>query len=141
MLTKSTPLFFIAKTNSKVMSKTILVVDDFSSIRNFLCETLNKHGYQTKSAVHGKEALDILSSESDGIDLVISDFNMPEMNGMELLKSIKASPAYAAKPVIFLTTDADPNKMREAKGLGLSAWITKPYKLPNFLAQIEFALK
>ncbi|MFP4091668.1 MAG: response regulator [Cyclobacteriaceae bacterium] len=123
------------------MGKTILVVDDFSSIRKFLCETLTKNGYETKAAIHGKEALEILQTESGAVDLVLSDFNMPQMNGMELLKSIKSDPKLAAKPVIFLTTDADPNKMREAKGLGLSAWITKPYKLPNFLAQIEYALK
>jgi CheY-like chemotaxis protein len=123
------------------MSKTILVVDDFSSIRNFLCETLHKQGYQTRSAGHGKEALEILNSEHGTIDLVLSDFNMPEMDGMGLLKSIKANQQYKDKPVIFLTTDSDPGKMREAKDLGLSAWITKPYKLPNFLAQIEYALK
>lgn len=123
------------------MSKTILVVDDFSSIRNFLCETLHKQGYQTFSAGHGKEALEILNSDHDHIDLVLSDFNMPEMDGMGLLKSIKANQQYNDKPVIFLTTDSDPGKMREAKDLGLSAWITKPYKLPNFLAQIEYALK
>lgn len=123
------------------MSKTILVVDDFSSIRNFLCETLHKQGYQTLSAGHGKEALEILASDHEKIDLVLSDFNMPEMDGMGLLKSIKANQQYKEKPVIFLTTDSDPGKMREAKDLGLSAWITKPYKLPNFLAQIEYALK
>jgi len=123
------------------MSKTILVVDDFSSIRNFLCDTLKKQGYNTLSAEHGKQALEILEKDSQEIDLVLSDFNMPELDGMGLLKSIRANQQFASKPVIFLTTDADPNKMREAKGLGLSAWVTKPYKLPNFLAQIEFALK
>lgn len=123
------------------MSKTILVVDDFSSIRNFLCETLHKQGYQTLSAGHGKEALEILETEHANIDLVLSDFNMPEMDGMGLLKSIKGNQQFAQKPVIFLTTDSDPGKMRQAKDLGLSAWITKPYKLPNFLAQIEYALK
>jgi len=123
------------------MNKTILVVDDFSSIRNFLCDTLQKQGYNTLSAEHGKEALEILEKEAQGIDLVISDFNMPELNGMGLLQSIRANDQFSTKPVIFLTTDADPAKMREAKNLGLSAWITKPYKLPNFLAQIEYALK
>lgn len=123
------------------MSKTILVVDDFSSIRNFLCNTLNKQGYNTLSAEHGKKALEILQEDPQKVDLVISDFNMPELNGMGLLKSIRADQQFASKPVIFLTTDADPNKMREAKSMGLSAWITKPYKLPNFLAQIEYALK
>lgn len=123
------------------MSKTILVVDDFSSIRNFLCETLHKQGYHTLSAGHGKEALEILETEHANIDLVLSDFNMPEMDGMGLLKSIKGNQQFAQKPVIFLTTDSDPGKMRQAKDLGLSAWITKPYKLPNFLAQIEYALK
>lgn len=123
------------------MSKTILVVDDFSSIRSFLCETLHKQGYQTLSAEHGKEALQILEKEHAQVDLVLSDFNMPEMDGMGLLKSIKTHQQFASKPVIFLTTESEPGKMREAKDLGLSAWITKPYKLPNFLAQIEYALK
>lgn len=123
------------------MSKTILVVDDFGSIRELLCKTLHQKGYETLSAENGKVAYKTLEEQSGEIDLVLSDFNMPEMNGMELLREIRKTPAIKEKPVIFLTTESQPDKMREAKELGLSAWITKPYKLSNFLSRIEYALK
>ncbi len=123
------------------MSKTILVVDDFGSIRDFLCKTLNQKGYKTLSAVNGKEAFETLEQDLEKIDLILTDFNMPEMNGMELLKKIRSTAATKEKPVIFLTTESEPTKMREAKELGLSAWVTKPYKLSNFLSRIEYALK
>ncbi|MEM8967330.1 MAG: response regulator [Bacteroidota bacterium] len=122
------------------MEKTILVVDDFGSIRNFLCSTLNKRGYNTLAAENGKEALEKLIENPSGINLVLSDFNMPKMDGMELLKNIKSHAELKDKPVIFLTTESDPKTMREAKELGLSAWVTKPYKLLSFLSQIEYAL-
>ena len=122
------------------MEKTILVVDDFGSIRNFLCSTLNKRGYNTLAAENGKEALEKLIENPSGINLVLSDFNMPKMDGMELLKNIKSHTELKEKPVIFLTAESDPKTMREAKELGLSAWVTKPYKLLSFLSQIEYAL-
>ena len=118
--------------------KTILVVDDFSSIQKFLCTTLEKKGYKTVGASDGNEAYSLLSENK--IDLVLSDYNMPKCTGMELLNKIKSNDETARIPVIFLTTETNPQKMQAAKQAGLYAWIRKPYHADAFFAQIENAL-
>lgn len=122
------------------MKKKILVIDDFASIRDFVCETLQRKGYSTVSASNGNEAYDILSGNRD-IDLVLTDYNMPDCTGYELLKRIKSNPDMLNLPVVFLTTESNPDKMKAAKQAGLSAWIKKPYRAESFFAQIENSLK
>lgn len=122
------------------MKKTILVVDDFASIRDFVCQTLQRKGYETVSANNGNEAFQILTERHDSINLVLSDYNMPDCTGFELLKKIKENPVVAKVPVIFLTTESNVDKMRSAREAGLSAWIKKPYRSETFFAQIENAI-
>jgi CheY-like chemotaxis protein len=121
------------------MKKKILVVDDFASIRTFVCETLEKKGYSTIGAANGNEAYNMLLS-SGAVDLVLTDYNMPDCTGFELLKKIKTNPEIAKVPVVFLTTESSPDKMRSAKEAGLSAWIKKPYRSETFFASIENAI-
>lgn len=118
------------------MKKTILVVDDFASIRDFVCDTLQRKGYLTIGAANGNEAYQLLSDKPE-VNLVLTDYNMPDCTGFELLKKIKANPTVAKVPVVFLTTESNPDKMRLAKDAGLSAWIKKPYRAEAFFAQIE----
>lgn len=118
--------------------KTILVVDDFSSIQKFLCDTLEKKGYKTLGASDGNAAYSLLAENK--VDLVLSDYNMPNCTGMELLNKIKSNDKTAHIPVIFLTTETNPQKMQAAKLAGLFAWIRKPYHADAFFAQIENAL-
>ena len=121
------------------MKKTILVVDDFASIRDFVCETLQRKGYDTLGAANGNQAYQMLA-DKPGVNLVLTDYNMPECTGFELLKKIKSNPEIASVPVVFLTTESNPDKMRAAKEAGLSAWIKKPYRAETFFAQIENAI-
>ena len=121
------------------MKHTILVVDDFASIRDFVCETLQRKGYQTLGAANGNEAYKVLTEQQD-VKLVLTDYNMPDCTGFELLKKIKDNPTVSNVPVIFLTTESNPDKMRSAKEAGLTAWIKKPYRSETFFAQIENAL-
>ncbi|MBT1686343.1 response regulator [Dawidia soli] len=121
------------------MKQTILVVDDFASIRDFVCETLQRKGYQTLGAANGNEAYKVLT-ETEEVNLVLTDYNMPDCTGYELLKKIKDNPTVSKVPVIFLTTESNPDKMRSAKEAGLTAWIKKPYRSETFFAQIENAL-
>jgi CheY-like chemotaxis protein len=121
------------------MKKTILVVDDFASIRDFVCETLQRKGYETVGAANGNEAYKVLSDKPE-LNLVLTDYNMPDCTGFELLKKIKGNPVVAKIPVVFLTTESNPDKMRAAKEAGLSAWIKKPYRSETFFAQIENAI-
>jgi two-component system, chemotaxis family, chemotaxis protein CheY len=118
------------------MKKKILVVDDFASIRDFVCETLQRKGYETIGASNGNEAFKLLSGTPD-VDLVLTDYNMPDCTGFELLKKIKSDATVSRVPVIFLTTESNPDKMKAAKAAGLSAWIKKPYRSETFFAQIE----
>jgi len=122
------------------MKKTILVVDDFASIRDFVCETLQRKGYETLGAANGNEAYKVLTEKADNVNLVLTDYNMPDCTGFELLKKIKDNPTVSKVPVIFLTTESNPDKMRSAKEAGLSAWIKKPYRSETFFAQIENAI-
>ena len=122
------------------MKKTILVVDDFASIRQFVCETLERKGYDTLGATNGTEAYTVLSQNVAQVNLVLTDYNMPDCTGFELLKKIKGNPTTSKVPVVFLTTESNPDKMRSAKEAGLAAWIKKPYKADSFFAQIENAL-
>jgi two-component system chemotaxis response regulator CheY len=122
------------------MKKTILVIDDFDSIRQFVCETLQRKGYETLPAPDGNQAYEMLLEKKQEIDLVLSDYNMPNCTGFELLKKIKSNPLIANVPVIFLTTESNPEKMRAAKEAGLTAWVKKPYRAEAFYAQIENAL-
>ena len=121
------------------MKKKILVVDDFGSIRNLVCETLQRKGYDTLAATNGNEVYKVLS-ENENVNLVLTDYNMPDCTGFELLKKIKTNPELAKTPVIFLTTESNPDKMKAAKEAGLSAWIKKPYRSETFFAQIENAI-
>lgn len=121
------------------MQKTILVVDDFTSIRNFVCSTLQRKGYSTLGASNGNEALKILTEKSGAVNLVLTDYNMPDFTGFDLLKKIKDNPATTNIPVIFLTTELSYQKMEAAQKAGLFAWIKKPYRSEEFFEKIERA--
>ena len=121
------------------MKKTILVVDDFASIRDFVCQTLQRKGYETLGASNGEEAFQLLT-DNGNVNLVLTDYNMPRCTGFELLKKIKSNPHVASIPVVFLTTESNPEKMKAAREAGLNAWIKKPYRAETFFAQIENAI-
>jgi two-component system chemotaxis response regulator CheY len=123
------------------IKKTILVVDDFASIRDFVCEILERRGYKTLAAKNGNEAFSLLTEHSHEVDLVLSDYNMPDCSGFDLLKKIKANSSLSDIPVIFLTTESSPEKVSASTNEGLSAWIKKPYRSEIFFAQIELSLQ
>jgi CheY-like chemotaxis protein len=122
------------------MKKTILVVDDFTSIRTSLCETLERKGYATIGVGNGSEALKVLEEKAIDITLVLSDCNVSPCSSFELLKKIKENQTTSSIPVIFLTAELSPEKINAAKEAGLTAWIKKPYRSETFFAQIENTL-
>jgi CheY-like chemotaxis protein len=117
--------------------KTILVVEDFASIRQFICESLHRKGYVTLDAGTATMAYQSILASEQEINLVITDYNMPDGTGYDLLKQIKLNPHTAHIPVIFLTTESNPELMRNAKEAGLAVWIKKPYRADAFFDQIE----
>jgi two-component system, chemotaxis family, chemotaxis protein CheY len=108
------------------MAKKVLIVDDSSSVRTVARMALRERGYEVIEACNGKEALEKLDSER--CHLVISDVNMPTMDGITLLKEIKRHPNYKFTPVIMLTTEAGEDKKQEGRAAGAKAWITKPFQ-------------
>jgi two-component system chemotaxis response regulator CheY len=108
------------------MAKKVLIVDDSSSVRTVARLALREKGYEVVEACNGQEALTRLDAER--CHLVISDVNMPMMDGITLLKEIKRHPSYKFTPVIMLTTEAGEDKKQEGRAAGAKAWITKPFQ-------------
>lgn len=113
------------------MAKRILVVDDSASIRHVVSIALKGAGYEVLDAEDGQQALTKLDGQK--INLIISDVNMPRMDGIGLLKAIKANPKYKFTPVMMLTTESGQDKVNEGRAAGAKAWIVKPFQPPQLL--------
>ncbi len=107
------------------MAKTILIVDDSTSLRQIVKMALDGMGYAVLEAADGQAALALLDGREIG--LVISDLNMPKMNGFEFVKAAKAKTAYRFLTVLMLTTECQTAKKEEGKAAGVKAWMTKPF--------------
>ncbi|WP_354677247.1 response regulator [Cupriavidus plantarum] len=117
------------------MAKTILIVDDSSSVRQVVGIALKGAGYAVIEACDGRDALAKLTGQK--VHLIISDVNMPNMDGITFLKAVKALPAYRFTPVIMLTTESQEAKKREGQLAGAKAWVVKPFQPPTLLAAVE----
>jgi two-component system, chemotaxis family, chemotaxis protein CheY len=117
------------------MAKTIMIVDDSASIRQVVGIALRGAGYTVIEACDGKDGLNKLTG--DKIHLIISDVNMPNMDGITFLKAIKQNARYKFTPVIMLTTEAGQDKMAEGKAAGAKAWIVKPFQPPQMLDAVS----
>ncbi|MDF0606165.1 response regulator [Neisseriaceae bacterium TC5R-5] len=117
------------------MAKTILIVDDSTSLRQVVRMTLASAGYDVLEAGNGQEALKVLDGRK--IHLIVSDVNMPLMDGITLLRNIKAHPNYKFTPVIMLTTESAEEKKREGKEAGAKAWVVKPFQPPVLLTAVS----
>jgi len=113
------------------MSKTILIVDDSSSVRSVVGIALKGAGYDVIEACDGKDALSKMTGQK--IHLIVSDVNMPNMDGITLVKEIKKLASYKFTPICMLTTEAGESKMQEGKAAGAKAWIIKPFQPPKLL--------
>jgi len=116
------------------MAKTILFVDDSASVRQVMKTTLTREGYDVLTAEDGQDALNKLDGKK--IHLIISDVNMPNMDGITFVKKAKQLPAYKFTPIIMLTTETQESKMNEGKAAGVKAWIVKPFQPPQLLAAV-----
>ena len=107
------------------MGQTILIVDDSESIRELLALTLEGAGYAAIKAVDGTDALTYI--DRNDISLVITDLNMPNMDGIELIKVLRKSVFFSKVPIILLTTELQASKKEEAREAGATGWIVKPF--------------
>ncbi|GAB6058201.1 response regulator [Desulfonatronum parangueonense] len=116
------------------MSKRIMTVDDSSSVRQMVGFTLKDAGYEVIEAVDGKDALSKLSGT---VDMIITDLNMPNMDGIELIRQVRALPAYKFVPIVMLTTESQAEKKQVGKDAGATGWIVKPFKPEQLLAVVK----
>lgn len=115
------------------MPKTVLVVDDSLSMRQMVAFTMREAGYMVVEGGDGKEALDRLAGQK--VDLVVTDLNMPVMDGITLIRQIRAQPANKFTPILMLTTESQDAKKQEGKAAGATGWIVKPFD-PQQLLQV-----
>jgi len=112
----------------------VLTVDDSPSIRQMIKVTLEPAGHHVIEAGDGAQGLE--KAQSNRPDLVISDLNMPNMNGLELIRALRNLPQLTGLPIVFLTTESNEAVKQEAKSAGATGWITKPFKPEQLLAVV-----
>lgn len=108
------------------MAKTIMIVDDSASLRQVVSIALKREGYDVVEASDGKDGLSKLNGQK--IHLIVSDVNMPGMDGLTMVSEIKKMPKYKFTPIIMLTTEAGADKKEQGKAAGAKAWMVKPFK-------------
>ncbi len=113
----------------------ILAVDDSASMRQMVVFTLKSDGYEVVEAVDGQQALDIAKNAS--FDLVLSDVNMPVMDGIELVRELRQIEAYKYTPILMLTTETSGDKKMAGKRAGATGWVVKPFNPDKLLATIK----
>ncbi len=120
------------------MSKKILSVDDSVSIRQMVKLTLAAAGYEIVEAADGAEAL--AKARTAPVDMVITDLNMPNLNGLTLIAELRKLPAYRGVPIILLTTESTPEMKAAGKNAGATGWITKPFRQDQLIGVVRKVL-
>lgn len=120
------------------MSKTILSVDDSPSVLQMVKLALSGGGYRVELANGGAEA--IARVRAGGIDMVLTDLNMPGMDGITLIRTLRKLPQAVGLPIVFVTTESAPAMKQEAKSAGATGWITKPFRQDQLLAVVHKVL-
>ena len=121
------------------MSKVIMTVDDSNSIRQMVGFTLKRAGFEVVEAVDGNDAISQLNTTT--IDMMITDLNMPNMDGIELIKEVRTKPQYKFIPIVMLTTESQEDKKQAGKAAGATGWIVKPFKPDQLLSVIKKVLR
>lgn len=116
------------------MDKKILIADDSTSMRQMIDFTLSEEGYSVIQSVDGVDALSKFTAD---INVVITDLNMPNMNGIELIKKIRSGTINRFLPIIMLTTESEASKKEEGQKAGATAWIVKPFAPENLLQTVK----
>jgi two-component system chemotaxis response regulator CheY len=118
------------------MSKTVLIVDDSSSLRSLVKMSLTRAGYSVIEGCDGKDGLAQLE-KAPKVHLIVSDVNMPNMDGITFVNEVKRNIKHKFIPVIMLTTEDESSKMQQAKAAGARAWLIKPFNPPALLDTVS----
>ncbi len=121
------------------MGRLILIVDDSASMRQLVSFSLKDAGYDVIAAVDGKDALSKVNGTK--VDMVVTDLNMPNMDGIELIRQLRAGSTNKFTPVVMLTTESQDAKKQEGRAAGASGWIVKPFQPEKLIAVIKKFVK
>jgi len=120
------------------MAKTALIVDDSTTMRQMVAFTLREAGFEVIEAENGQDALNKIGSNK--INIVITDLNMPVMDGFTFIKNVRAMPALKFVPILMLTTESQLSKKEQGKAAGATGWIVKPFEIEKLLQTISKVL-
>lgn len=115
------------------MTKIALTVDDSKTMRDMLAFTLSQNGFQVLQAEDGEQAIKVLDNKK--VDVIITDLNMPKMDGLALIKTLRENATYKFTPILMLTTESDDTKKAAGKAAGATGWLVKPFN-PEKLMQV-----
>lgn len=115
------------------MSKIAITVDDSKTMREMVSFTLSSNGFTVMQAEDGRNAIEVLAGQR--VDLIITDLNMPNMDGIALIKNLRQNPIYKYTPILMLTTESEEGKKNDGKAAGATGWLVKPFS-PEKLLQI-----
>jgi two-component system chemotaxis response regulator CheY len=114
-----------------------LVVDDSRAVRMILSRNLRELGFEVCEAGNGKEALDVMEAESNRVSLVLADWNMPEMNGLDLLKRLRQNPQLSSLVIVMVTTETELDQMAAALEAGANEYVMKPFTKDILVEKLE----
>ena len=115
-----------------------MTADDSASVRQMVSFTLKQNGYTVVEAVDGKDALQKIQGQK--VDMLITDLNMPNLDGIGLIKGVRALPGYKFIPIVMLTTESQDSKKQEGKSAGATGWIVKPFQPDQLIAVVKKVL-
>lgn len=118
---------------------TALVVDDSRAVRMILARTLRSLGFEVREASNGREALELIDAEQLRVGLVLADWNMPEVNGFDLLKQLRGDPRYASTVIVMVTTETELDHMTAALEAGANEYVMKPFTTDIHVEKLQLA--
>ena len=119
------------------MSQTILVVDDSPTVIKFLAFSLKSKGYQVVSACDGMDALEKMSNLSQNVDLIITDLNMPNLDGYGLIEAVRQNQQHRETPIIILSSEQEDQDRQKGLAVGASSYLVKPFKSNLLLTEVS----
>jgi len=129
----------LQSTNTGEMMAKALVVDDSRAVRMILARTLKELGFEVREAANGREALEVIETEKTAVSLVLADWNMPEINGLELLKQLRQKPELSSLVVVMVTTETELDQMAAALEAGANEYVMKPFTKDILVEKLQLA--
>ncbi len=123
------------------MERTVLVVDDSPTVVKFVSYSLKNSGFSVITAIDGMDAIEKVSSLGSAVDLVITDLNMPNMDGYELISVLRQSEEYSKTPIIILSSEEDDDDKKLGSEVGADSYLTKPFKSSLLLREVKKFIK